>query len=133
MPKPILHALDLKLTIHRLPPIADVPQIVLQGDFYSISRTADELTLICDSKLEIASERSESGWSAIQVAGPLDFSLTGILAGIASVLAQAEISIFAVSTYDTDYVLVRTDRFYHACHALEAHGYRFDPSFSQPS
>ncbi len=125
MPKPTLHMLDAKLTIHRLSPTAEVPQSVLQSDFYSITKTADELTLICDSRLEIASERSESGWSAIQVAGPLDFSLTGILAGIAGVLAQAEISIVAVSTFDTDYILVRTQKLDLAQRSLEADGYQF--------
>lgn len=57
MPKPSLHIMAAKLTIHRLSPAAEVPQIVLQSDFYSITQTADELTIICDSELEIASER----------------------------------------------------------------------------
>ena len=123
MAKPRLRVLARHLTIHRLPPTTNVPSIVLKNNFYSISRTTDELTIVCDSTLEIASERSESGWSAIQVAGPLDFSLTGILAGISSALAAAEIPIFAISTFDTDYILVRTDQLDPARQALEADGY----------
>lgn len=65
----------------------------------------------------------EDGWRAFRAAGPLDFSLTGILAGIASVLAAAGIPIFAVSTYDTDYVLVKTERYEAALDALRAAGY----------
>ncbi|WP_433472184.1 ACT domain-containing protein [Spirillospora sp. CA-142024] len=65
----------------------------------------------------------ERGWSVLMVAGPLDFSLTGILAAIAGPLAAAEISIFAVSTYDTDYVLLRSDQADDATKVLRAAGH----------
>lgn len=126
MPKPTLNFLDTKLAIHRLSPTAEIPRIVFQSTFYSITKTADELAIICDSRLEIVSEWSESGWSAIQVAGPLDFSLTGILAGISGVLARAKISIVAVSTFDTNYILVRTNRMNHARQVLEADGIQYN-------
>ena len=99
-----------KYTIHRLSPEEDIPSSVLKGDFFSITRTDDELSIICDTHLSVSSEKSEAGWACIKVLGPLDFALTGILAKISSVLAEAEISIFAVSTYDTDYILVKSKK-----------------------
>jgi hypothetical protein len=70
-------------------------------------------------------ERIETGWSCIQILGPLDFSLTGILADISSVLAKAEISIFAISTFDTDYILVKSEKLQAAKKALQQAEYRF--------
>ncbi len=132
MIKPKLQSLDLKLTVHRLSPATDVPPVVLQGDFFSISRTTDELTIICDSAIEIFSEQSEIGWSAIQVAGPLDFSLTGILAGIATVLARAEISIL-LSLPSILTISLYAPQMTQAHQALEAEGYPFDPPLSRSS
>jgi len=71
------------------------------------------------------SEKSETGWSRLKVPGPLDFSLTGILAEISAVLAEAEISIFAISTFDTDYILIKTEKLPLAIEALLASGYTF--------
>ena len=65
------------------------------------------------------------GWSCLKIAGPLDFSLTGILADISTVLAEAEISIFAISTFDTDYILVKSEKLPYAKAALLASGYTF--------
>jgi hypothetical protein len=72
------------------------------------------------------SEKSESGWSCIKIAGVLDFSLTGVLANISSVLAEAEISIFAISTYDTDYILVKSEKLQPARKVLLVSGYTFN-------
>ena len=99
-----LSILDGEYAIHRFPPEGDIP--ALNGSFLSITRTEDELSIVCDADIPLKSEKSESGWTCIKVLGPLDFGLTGILAKIASVLAEVEISIFAISTYDTDYILV---------------------------
>jgi hypothetical protein len=68
--------------------------------------------------------RAERGWRALAVAGPLDFALTGVLAALAGPLADAGVSIFAIATYDTDYVLVRADRLADAVGALRAAGHR---------
>jgi len=123
MPKPVLYILDCELTIHRLPPTAAIPDAVFDQSFYNISKTTNELTIICDTVLKISSPRSENGWSAIQVAGPLAFSQTGVLAGIAHALARAGISIVAVSTFDTDYILVSTQKLDLARRALKEGGY----------
>lgn len=95
-------------TIHRLSPDSEIPEGVSQSSFYSISKTEEELSIVCPSSLPIISEDSNAGWSCLKVIGPLDFSLTGILADIAVVLAEAGISIFAISTFDTDYIMVKS-------------------------
>jgi len=83
---------------------ADAP---VPSSFFSLTRTAEELSVVCAAGSEPSGGRVESGWSCLRVAGTLDFALTGILASIASPLAREGVSIFALSTFDTDYVLVR--------------------------
>ncbi|WP_433518187.1 ACT domain-containing protein [Nonomuraea sp. CA-143628] len=94
------------------------------GSLYSLTRTADELSLVCPEALAPSAGASvEPGWTCMVVAGPLDFSLTGILASIAGPLAAANIPIFVVSTYDTDYVLVRSGQADAAFATLAAAGH----------
>ena len=80
----------------------------LQGDIWFAAQTDEELSLVCpiDHAPADAIERSD-GWRAMRIDGVLDFSLVGILAGITAVLAGAQIGVFAVSTYNTDYILVK--------------------------
>jgi len=122
-----LTILENDFTIHRFPPNQEVPNQVYESGFYSISKTEDELSIVCTSNTRLNSEKSETGWSCIKIVGILDFSLTGILAKISAVLAKAEISIFAISTFDTDYILVKTDKLPSAREALLAYGYTFTP------
>ncbi|MDQ4039828.1 MAG: ACT domain-containing protein [Actinomycetota bacterium] len=101
-------------------------QLTLPGaspSIYSVTRTPAELSIVCASHLAPEDAEVEEGWSAMVVEGPLDFSLTGILASIADPLASAEISIFAVSTYDTDYVLLKSHQRDAAVRTLEAAGH----------
>lgn len=94
----------------RLAPAAEVPRGVWDGRFCSVSKTCDELSVVCESDLIVdCSLQKEDGWRCLKVVGPLDFALTGILAAIAAPLAAAKISIFAVSTFDTDYVMVKRE------------------------
>lgn len=111
--------------IHRLPPDSPLPGGLLDCPFFSITRTTDELSLVCPQQLAVHSRKVEADWRIIQVIGPLDFSLTGILAQLSDALARAEISLFAISTFDTDYVLVKKDCIDDACKALTAAGCRF--------
>lgn len=86
-----------------------IPDWSVQG-LFSITRTEDELSIVCPQAnvpLEVQSSGFEKDWRCFKVEGPLDFALTGVLAAIAVPLAEAGISIFAISTYDTDYVLVK--------------------------
>ncbi len=112
-------------TIHRLSPKSKIPNQVYQSHFYSISKTDEELSIVCPSSVSLIAEKSEAGWSCIKILGPLDFSLSGILANISSVLAKAKISIFAISTFDTDYILVKSEKLSIAKKTLERAEYVF--------
>jgi len=96
---------------------------VLNSDFFAITKTNDELSLVCKEADIPNGCIVEKGWSVIKVQGPLDFSLTGILSSLASPLADAGISIFAISTYDTDYLLVKTSNLDKAISVLEGDGH----------
>jgi hypothetical protein len=119
-----LMILDGELTVHRFPAASKVPPAVLERAFYSISRTEDELSIVCQSDLTLTAQQYEPGWRALQVKGPLDFSLVGILAALATSLAQAGISVFAISTFDTDYLLVKHTELEPAASALRAAGHQ---------
>ncbi len=121
-----LSVLDGEYVVHRFSPESEIPANALGGDFLSITRTEDELSVVCDAEISLNSEKSESGWMCIKVLGPLDFGLTGILAHISGILAEAEISIFAISTYDTDYILVKKNTLVAAKKALVEAGYIFE-------
>ena len=112
-------------TIHRFPPNYEIPNQVYGSDFYSISKTEDELSIACSSAIQLNSEKSETDWACMKVEGPLDFSLTGILAKISAVLAKVGISIFAISTFDTDYILVKSKKLPFAKEALLKSGHTF--------
>jgi hypothetical protein len=125
-PKDIkLNVLEGLYTIHRFFSDHDIPEQIYESEFYSISKSEDELSIVCNSSILLNSERSETGWSCIKVSGSLDFSLTGILADISAVLAKAEISIFAISTFDTDYILIKSENLPSAGKALVSSGYAF--------
>ena len=117
-----LEVLPDRLAIHQFRPDVDAMVILrLLGDrsFYALVRTKDELSLVCQEGVTFEDGKSDSGWRALKVLGPLDFSLTGILNAIAQPLAEASISIFALSTYDTDYVLVKEESLLHAIMVLK--------------
>ena len=84
---------------------------------------ADELSIVCPQGQLPEYKEAELGWRALKVAGPLDFSLTGVLADLANPLAKAGSSIFALSTYNTDYLLVKEDKLEQAVSTLEASGH----------
>lgn len=120
-----LSVLEDLFTIYRFPANHQIPEQVHESDFFSISKTDDELSIVCKSSILMDSEEADTGWSCIKVWGPLDFSLTGILADISAVLAKAEVSIFAISTFDTDYILVKSEQLLFTKNALLASGYTF--------
>ena len=101
-----------------------VEQIDLNAGFYFIGRTDEELSLVCRTESTPANTTArEDGWRGFRIEGTLDFSLIGILSPIAAILAENKIGIFAVSTYNTDYVLVKEENFDKAMTALGAAGY----------
>jgi len=105
---------------------APIPSWVTNGNFASITRTRDELSIVCVQRDVPADVRCERDWRALNVEGPLDFALTGILASLATPLANASISIFAISTFDTDYVLVKADKLEQAIQVLRKAGYQIE-------
>lgn len=121
-----LSCLPGQFAICRLAPNVAIPQWAIQSEVYSLTRTAGELSVVCDQRLVPEGVTVERGWRGMQVKGPLDFSITGILAALAAPLAKAEISLFAISTFDTDYLLVRTAKFEQAIAVLRSAGFRID-------
>ncbi|MGA8207126.1 MAG: ACT domain-containing protein [Candidatus Dormiibacterota bacterium] len=111
------------LVVCRLPPGAPVPGWAVAGEWWSLSRTPDELSLICEERFVPAGVAHGGRWKALRVQGPLDHELVGVLAAVAESLASAQIPIFAISTHDTDWVLVPEDRMKQAVAALEAAGH----------
>ncbi len=120
-----LKVLDENLTIHRLDPDDVIPIAVYESSFFNVVKTNEEISIVCPTELEVTSWNREKDWSCIKVMGPLDFTLTGILSKIAKVLADAKISIFVISTFDTDYFLVKSEKIEHAMVALKEAEYEF--------
>ena len=112
-----------EFSIHKLHPSTKIPDELHESKFYQICRTDEELSIVCETRLSIRSDHEEKGWACIKVDGPLDFGLTGILAAISQVLAESNISIFAISTYDTDYILVKHHSLDNAIRTFRANGY----------
>lgn len=117
-----LDLLDQPLAVCRLDPMAAVPPWVA-GDLVSVTRTTDELSVVCAADAVPIGTRVEGPFRALAVRGPLDFALTGVLAALAVPLAEARVPVFVLSTYDTDVVLVPADRVDAAVRALEDAGH----------
>ena len=97
---------------------------MFDAPIYFIGKTFDEVSIVLPSSINIDSEDVEADWQALEVVGPLDFNLTGILSSISTVLANEKISIFAISTFDTDYILVKTSKVNDAVSALRKNHYQ---------
>ncbi|MEM1434518.1 MAG: ACT domain-containing protein [Pseudomonadota bacterium] len=106
-----LDLLPATFAVCRFDPAFVLDPDLLQEPWVFTARTDDELSLVCDEQLlarfRLEPGNTESGWRALKVSGPLDFALVGILAQLTGALAEAGISIFAISTFDTDYLLVK--------------------------
>jgi len=105
----------------QLPPDAPLPP--LGGAFFSLTRTANELSLVCEESRVPVGARQQGGWVALKLHGPFDFGLTGILAAVLEPLRDAGVGIFALSTFDTDYVLVAAEQLPEAVAALRGAGH----------
>ena len=99
-------------------------EIKLPSGMVFMARTDNELSLVCEtSYIDFETQKREDGWRCFRVAGELDFSLIGILARITAILADAGICVFCTSSYDTDYIMVKSDKLQPALDALSAAGY----------
>jgi GNAT superfamily N-acetyltransferase len=115
--------LDGTFAVCRLAPDAPLPAWVGGSPFVAITRAADELSIVCRQEAVPAGVRCEPGWRCLRVAGPLDFSLVGVLASLLVPLAEAGVSVFAVCTFDTDYLLVKQPDFPRAAEMLRQAGH----------
>lgn len=117
----ILKKLPYDLTVCK---VAAITEIDTTADFFFVGRTDEEISLVCKTEdtPEQTTEREDS-WRGFRIEGILDFSLIGILSKISTRLADAQIGIFAVSTFNTDYILVKTEHFDRAMDVLEKAGY----------
>lgn len=118
-----LSVLPYKLAVCRLAPAEVDPADFIHSAWWSVTRTADELSLVVPETDVRPGWTAETGWRPLKVEGPLDFSLVGILANLSQILAAAGVSIFAISTYDTDYILVKVEKLEAAVAALSATGH----------
>ncbi len=107
----------------RLGPGDAAPRWASEGPFVSITRTDSELSIVCPQQSVPSDVQSERDWRCLRVKGPLGFGVTGLLASLAAPLASSGVSIFVVSTYDTDYLMVQRRDLERAVHALERAGH----------
>ena len=121
-----LKILNDEYAMHQLPPDGKIPDDVFKADFYSITRTDDELSIIAPARIPIKSNKVETDYSCMQLIGEFEVLTTGIWAGITTILADAGISVLAVTTYNTDYFLVKTGQLDKAVVAFKKNGYLFD-------
>lgn len=124
MPKQTLAVLTEKFTIHSLPVGSEIPIQVLNSSLYFIGKTHEELSIVVPETVRVDSEESDTDWRVLEVLGPLQLSMVGIMAQIGNVLATAQVSIFIVSTFETDFFLVKQKDLKTATEALEQDGYK---------
>jgi hypothetical protein len=107
----------------RLDPTAEVPPEMARAPLVSITRTRDELSIVCEEPLAPVAARCERGWRCLALEGPIPFTTTGVFASLATPLADASVGIFAISTFDTDFLLVKDEQLPAALAALAAAGH----------
>ena len=118
-----LIVVDGVFAVCRLEPGASIPSWATAGDFFSITRTAEELSVVCRQNTVPDGINCERGWRCLRVAGTIPFSVVGVLASLTAPLAEARISAFAVSTFDTDYLLVKAEDLGRAVDNLRRQGH----------
>lgn len=120
-----LHVLPGHYAVVRLPPDAAIPE-GLHGELVSITRTAQELSVVAEQASVPADVPAERDWRFLRVQGPLDFDMVGVMADLSGCLAAAGVSIFVISTHDTDYLAVKSSRLDEAIAALRSQGHRVE-------
>jgi uncharacterized protein len=121
-----LHTLDELYAIVRLEPDAELPDWVRGGHFWSVTRSENELSVVCREEDVPTDASAERGWCALELAGPLDFSLTGVVAALVTPLADAAVPILVLSTFETDYLFVRERDLERSVDALAEAGHSVD-------
>jgi hypothetical protein len=112
-----------RFAVCKLPPGSAVPAWATAGDVFTVTRTGDELSVVCRQEVVPAGTQAEVEWRCLRVAGAMPFTLVGVLASLTTPIAKAGVGVFAVSTFDTDYLLVKAERFPKAVAALRGAGH----------
>tara|TARA_A200000113_G_scaffold221086_1_gene232336 strand:- start:1303 stop:1692 length:390 start_codon:yes stop_codon:yes gene_type:complete len=123
MPKQTLLVRESLFTIHSLDPQSNIPASVLNSPLFFLGKTEDELSIVVPDSVEVDSIDSDEGWRALELLGPLHLSMVGIMAQIGEVLASVKVAIFVVSTFETDFFLVKDKKLSVAIKALKEAGY----------
>ena len=111
------------MSVCRLEPTSEVPDWAITGGLFSITRTTDELSVVCPEGDALEGVRCEGGWRVLKLEGPFEFSEVGVLASVTVPLAEASVGVFAFSTFDTDYVMVKDEQLESAVAALRGRGH----------
>jgi hypothetical protein len=112
-----------RFAVCKLPPTSAIPAWATAGDVFSVTRTGDELSVVCRQELVPAGTQAEVGWRCLRVAGAMPFTLVGVLSSLTVPVASAGVGVFAVSTFDTDYLFVKEADFPAAVDALRGAGH----------
>lgn len=119
-----LKKLNFNFTICKVKYITDID---LTREIFFIGKTDEEISLVCKTEdTPVSTLDREDGWRGLRIQGTLDFSLTGVLSKLSGILAERKIGIFAISTYNTDYILVKAENYDKAIEALKSAGYEFE-------
>ena len=116
-----------RYAVVRLAPDASIPDWAARGEFTSISRTSDELSIVCPIENIPSEYASGPRWICLKLEGPFPFSQTGVLLSFIEPLSNNRVPIFAISTYDTDYIFIQEQTHELAMQLLEAAGHRLQP------
>jgi hypothetical protein len=120
-----LHLLGETFTINKLPQFAEIPSILSQGDMCFMLRTDEELCIVCPDYMAPNNVQQELGWRCLKVDGEMKLQEIGVLASMTQPLAEANIPLFAISTFNTDYVFVMEEHLVNAVQALQKAGHVF--------
>jgi len=119
-----LKILPDRMAVCRFEPSAPLPDWFDQPGFYSITRTAEELSVVCNEERVPLGTESETGWRCFQLLGPFNFSEIGIISSLTHPLTESGVSVFVISTFDTDYLMVKEKDFARAIDVLTAQGHQ---------
>ena len=123
MAKHNLTLLAGKYAVSRLDARDAVPAWAMAGELFSVTRTADELSVVCEAGLAPDGVRCERGWRCLKVEGPFEFTVVGVLSTLAGSIARAGVGVLAIATFDTDYLFVKADDLDRTVAALVADGH----------
>jgi uncharacterized protein len=124
--------LERRLAVCRLDARTGIPAWATRASFYSVTRTEEELSVVCQEEDVPEGVALDRGWRALKLEGPFELSMVGVLSSVVAPLAGEGVSVFAISTFDTDYVLVREGQLDLAVGAIREYGHRVRETFGVP-